>query len=39
MTTEADFLATICAEPHDDTHRLVFAWAREQAKLPPLRRP
>jgi uncharacterized protein (TIGR02996 family) len=31
MTTEADFLAAICAEPHDDTHRLVFAdWLEEQ---------
>lgn len=25
MTTEADFLVAILAEPHDDTHRLVFA--------------
>ena len=31
MTTEADFLAAICAEPHDDTHRLVFAdWLEER---------
>jgi uncharacterized protein (TIGR02996 family) len=33
VTTEADFLATIAAEPDDDTHRLVFAdWLEEQGQ-------